>query len=77
MKGKRVNQDRVYAKLVALSAIYAKKENCRMQFLQRISYTIDEMAAVLESVCNPEFRKWIESALPVMQCRENSVNFNK
>ena len=77
MKGKRVNKDKVYAKLVALSTIYAKRENSRVQFLQRISYSIEEMTEVMERVCDPEFRIWIESAIPVMQCRENSVSFNR
>ena len=75
MNSKKVNQDKVFAKLVALSAIYAKEESFRNQFLQRISYSIDEMAAVLQSVCNPEFRSWIEAVIPVMQCRENRGNF--
>ncbi len=68
MKTKGVNQDKVYAKLIALSIIYAKEESCRQKFLERVSYSPVEMTAVMDKVCDPVFRNWIESAIPVMQC---------
>ncbi len=72
MKTKEVNQDNVYAKLIALSIIYAKEEGCRKEFLERISYSPIEMTAVMDKVCDAGFRSWIESAIPVMQCRERA-----
>ena len=69
MRAKRINQDKVYAKLLALSVIYEKKESCRQAFLKRISYSIEEISAVLKNIYDPDFRSWVEAAIPVMQCR--------
>jgi len=74
MRAKRINQDKIYAKLLALSVIYAKKESCRQIFLERISYSIEEISAVKKSICDPDFRSWVEAAIPVMQCRNEVCN---
>jgi len=68
MNTKRLNQDRVYAKLLALSVIYAKEESSRNVFLQRVSYSSDEMTSVMKCVCDSGFRNWIESSIPMMHC---------
>jgi hypothetical protein len=69
---KEVNQEKVEAKLLALSLIYEKEESGRQQLLQRISYTPEEIAAMTDSVSDdPEFRDWIQSVIPAMQCRED------
>ena len=72
MKAKAVNRDNVYAKIFALSIIYAKEESQRQVYLKQISYTPREMKAVMNIVSDDfEFRNWIETAMPVMQCRES------
>jgi seryl-tRNA synthetase len=72
---KEVNQEKVEAKLLALSLVYEKEESCRQQLLQRISYTPEEMEAVLEILSgDPEFRDWVKSVIPLMQCREDNGN---
>ena len=68
MNAKRLNQDRVYAKIIALSVIYSKEESCQRIFLQRISYSSDEMTAVKKCVRDTHFRNWIESSIPMMHC---------
>jgi hypothetical protein len=68
MKG--INIESVYAKILALSIIYEKEEGCRRVFLERISYTGNEMKVVMETVSDFEFRNWIEKSIPVMNCRE-------
>ena len=68
MYTKRLNQDSVYAKLIALSAIYSKEEHCQRVFLQRISYSSDEMIAVMKCVYDTNFRNWIKSSIPMMHC---------
>ncbi len=70
MKTKGIEQDKVYAKLIALGTIYEKEENNRQVFLKRISYSRNEMKAVINEVSDPGFRSWIESVIPIMQCRE-------
>ncbi len=72
MKTTRIIQDRIYAKLIALSTIYEKEENSRQPFLERISYGRSEMKAVMAEVTDPAFRTWIESVIPVMQRRERA-----
>ena len=72
---KEVDTEMVEAKLFALSLIYEKKESCRQQFLERIFYTPEEMEAVLEILSDdPEFRDWVISVIPLMQCREDDNN---
>ena len=72
---KKVNQENVEAKLFALSLIYEKEESCRQAFLERIFYTPQEIVAVIDSVSDaPEFRDWIKSVIPAMQCREDDEN---
>jgi hypothetical protein len=48
MKMRRLNMDNVYAKILALSIIYAKEESRRRVFLERISYSPEEMTAVMD-----------------------------
>jgi len=75
MSKKELNQEKVYAKIYALSLIYEKEESCRQQFLERMSYTPEEMTAVLEGASYyPEFQDWIQSVIPAMQCREDDDN---
>lgn len=69
MKTKRINQEIVYAKLLALSVIYEKEEKCQRVFLQRISYSPREITVVMDSICDDGFRSWVKAAIPVMQCR--------
>ena len=71
MNTKRVNSETVAAKLIALSMIYEKDESCRQTFLKRISFTPCEMTAVMNRIHDPDFRSWVEAAIPVMQCRED------
>ena len=68
MNTKRLNQDKVYAKLIALSIIYSKEKSCQRVFLQRISYCGKEMKAVMECVRDDGFRSWIQSSIPMMHC---------
>ena len=68
MSTKKINQDKVYAKLLALSIIYEKDKSCQQSFLQRISYSNNEITIVMESVCDSVFRNWIKSSIPLMQC---------
>jgi len=70
MKTKKISPESVYAKLLALSVIYSKKEGCRRTFLERISYNHNEMKAVITQISDPDFRIWVEAAIPVMQCRK-------
>ena len=75
MSKKEVNQEKVEAKLLALSLIYEKEESCRQAFLERMSYSPEEMTAVIDIVSDdPEFRDWIQSVIPAMQCREDDEN---
>jgi len=70
MNTKEINQDTVFAKILALSIIYAKEESSRRVFLERILYSSEEITAVIDAVCDDfEFRSWIQSAIPVMQCK--------
>jgi hypothetical protein len=69
MKAKAINRDRVCAKLLALSIIYEKEEGVRQVFLKRMSYSPEEMKAVMDEVCDFGFRSWIETAIPMMQCK--------
>jgi hypothetical protein len=70
MNTKRINRNNVYAKILALSIIYAKEESRRQVFLKQISYTPGEMKAVINTVYDDvEFRSWIETSIPVMQCK--------
>jgi len=76
MKAKAVNRDNVYAKILALSSIYEKEESRRRVFLEKITYTPGEMKAVINTVSDDvEFRSWIETAIPVMQCRKKLKNW--
>jgi hypothetical protein len=69
MKSKTVNRENVFAKILALSIIYAKEESRRQFFLKQISYTPGEMKAVINIVSDDvAFRSWIETSIPVMQC---------
>jgi hypothetical protein len=70
MKTKGIFQEKIYAKLLALSIIYEKAESCRRVFLERITYTDREMKIIMDNVPDNDFRKWLASAIPVMQCRE-------
>jgi len=68
-------QEKVHAKLYALSLIYGKEENSREEYLARISYTPEELEAVLEGASDDaEFRDWIQSVIPVMQRREDTID---
>jgi len=71
MNTKRLNQDQVYAKLLALSIIYSKEKDCQRIFLQRITYRPREITAVMERICDSDFRSWVEAAIPVMHCNNN------
>jgi len=70
MKAIQVNKEKVFAKLIALSAIYAKEESNRIGFLQRISYTPNEMTAVIKRIDDADFRSWVVASMPLMQCRQ-------
>ena len=73
MKAITINQDSVYAKILALSVIYAKEESGRRVFLEQITYTRHEMRAVINTVRDDcEFRSWIERSIPLMQCRDKT-----
>jgi len=62
----------VCAKIIALRTIYEKKESCRQEFLERISYTPREMTAVMNKVCDDtNFCNWIEAAIPMMHVVED------
>ena len=74
MLKKALNQDKVEAKIYALSLIYQKEESCRQSFIERVSYTPEEIDAVIDSVTdNPEFQDWIKSVIPLMQRREDTI----
>ena len=66
MKTIKINQDRAYAKLLALSVIYEKEESCRNEFLEKISYRPKEITVMLDSVPDCDFRRWVQSVIPVM-----------
>jgi hypothetical protein len=70
MKAKVIERECVYAKILALSVIYAKEESRQRIFLEKISYTPLEMKVVINTIRDDaEFRRWIEKSIPVMKCR--------
>ena len=71
MKTEEKNMETVCAKILALSIIYEKEESCRRVFLEKMKYTQKEINAIIKAVPDSKFRNWIESAIPVMQCRED------
>jgi hypothetical protein len=71
MKTNVIKCECVYAKILALGVVYAKEESSRGAFLEKISYSPEEMTAIMNTVCDDfEFRSWIEKSIPVMQRRE-------
>jgi hypothetical protein len=73
MKAITINRDSVFAKILALSIIYAKEENRRRVFLEKITYSQREMKAVINTVRDDAvFRAWIVKSIPVMQCRDKT-----
>ena len=68
MNTRGVISDKIYAKLIALSMVYEKEESSRRVFLERISYSPKEITAVIDVCDDFEFRNWIQSAIPMMQC---------
>ena len=78
MKAIVINRDSVYAKILALSVIYAKEESRRRVFLEKITYTRREMKAVINTVREDcEFRSWIERSIPLMLCRDKTKKIEK
>ena len=70
MKAIQVNDDEVYAKMIALWIIYTKDESCWQEFLGRITYHPQEMTAVINGISDPDFRSWVEASIPAMKCRK-------
>ena len=62
-----MEKDRLHAKLIALSIIYAKSENCRQPFVDRLTFREGEYQEVLNKIIDPQFRQWVESIKPQSQ----------
>jgi hypothetical protein len=60
-------KEKVEAKLLALTKIYAKDINRRQAYLEKLTYIPEEMTAVLNRVSDPKFRDWILFSIPLMQ----------
>jgi hypothetical protein len=67
---KEINKDSIYAQLIELGVIYEQPVKYRNGFLEQISYNPEEITAMMEIVSDSKFRNWIESSIPVMQCRK-------
>ena len=48
-----MEEDRLYAKLVALSIIYAKREDCRQHYVERLTFRKGEHQKVLKEIIDP------------------------
>jgi len=59
-----MEKDRLYAKLIALSIIYAKSENCRQHYVERLTFRKGEHQKVLLQIIDPQFRQWVASIKP-------------
>ena len=61
-----MKKDRLYAKLIALSIIYAKEENLRQPFVERLTFRKGEYREVLKKIVDPQLRQWVESIQPLL-----------
>ena len=59
-----MEKDRLYAKLIALSIIYAKSEDCRQPYVERLTFRKGEHQKVLLQIVDPQFRQWVVSIKP-------------
>jgi len=59
-----MKKDRLYAKLIALSIIYAKDENLRQPFVERLTFRKGEYKEVQKKIIDPQFGQWVESIKP-------------
>ena len=59
-----MKRDRLYAKLIALSIIYEKSEDCRELFVEKLKFRKGEYQEILKEITNPQFRQWVESIKP-------------
>ena len=65
-----MNKERLYAQLIDLGVIYEQEQKYRNRFLEQISYSPEEITAMMAIVSDSKFRSWIESSIPVMQHRK-------
>ena len=70
MKMKGINKESIYAQLIELGVIYEQEQKYRHRFLEQISYSPEEITAMMAIVSDSKFRSWIESSIPVMQNRK-------
>ena len=66
-----MNKDRLYTKLVALSIIYEKGENCRQPYVERLKFRKGEYQKILNEIVDPQFRQWVESIQPLLNANSN------
>jgi len=69
MKG--INKESIYAQLIELGVIYEQEQKHRHRFLEQISYSPEEITAMMAIVSDSKFRNWIETSIPLMQCRKD------
>ena len=62
-----MEKDRLYAKLIALSIIYEKNEDCRKTFVEKLTFRKGEHQEVLNEIIDPQFRQWVESIKTVIK----------
>ena len=62
-----MEKDRLHAKLIALSIIYAKSENCRQPFVEKLTFRKGEYQEVLNEIIDPQFKQWVESIKPQLR----------
>ena len=62
-----MEKDRLYAKLIALSIIYGKGENCRQPYVERLTFRKGEHQKVLKKIIDPQFRQWVKSIKTVVK----------
>jgi len=78
MKSSITENVSVYSKILTLRLIYAKEESRQRIFLEKISYTPNQIKAVLDAVGDDcEFRSWIERSIPVMRCKVKTNKIEK
>ncbi|MDR2036446.1 MAG: hypothetical protein LBQ60_00835 [Bacteroidales bacterium] len=56
-----MSTDEKYAKLLALSVLYEKKEPLRSAQVQRITCSPGDVGAILKEIEDNHFREWVKS----------------
>ena len=57
-----MKKDSLYSKLIVLSIIYEKCEECRQQFVEMLTLDKGEIEDIIKVIDNdPQFRQWVKS----------------